>query len=90
MLILTRREGEGVTLDHGRIHLRIVALSDHRCTLGFTADGDCDILRDELVELQQVNQEFAAQAATTDATAWVPPASPGALEEDPLPAGGDS
>ncbi len=80
MLVLTRRPGDAVLVDNGRIRVRILSTSKHGVKIGVEAPEDCVVLREELWRTEAGN---AAAAASDPAVVprnvrprgqpWLPP-----------------
>jgi carbon storage regulator CsrA len=50
MLVLTRKQGQGIDLCKGRIVIKILEIRPGRVRIGIKAPPDCTILRDELID----------------------------------------
>lgn len=65
MLVLTRRNGEAIHMDCGRIIIRILSVGEGRVRLGIDAPGYVDILRGELVKQPAACSEAEAEQCQT-------------------------
>ncbi|MDD2710032.1 MAG: carbon storage regulator CsrA [Verrucomicrobiae bacterium] len=73
MLVITRKEGEGIMLgDH--IEVVVVSIDGNQIRLGFKAPTSISIQRKELYErIQQANRQAAANKQTTHLPRFSPP-----------------
>lgn len=60
MLVLTRRMGERIFIDGGRVVVKVLGFHGKSVRLGLDADQDTRILRAELEEQQQETEENQA------------------------------
>lgn len=65
MLVLSRRVGETILIDGGRIRVQVVDVAGETVRLGIDAARDIVVLREEIAQTEAANREAAA-APTPD------------------------
>ncbi len=71
MLVLTRRDGESVLIDKGRIRIQVLYRRNGRMALGITAPLDVEVDREEIFLKKQIENAHKrpAQQGHADANA---------------------
>jgi len=63
MLVLTRKQGQGIKIDH-RIEVRILSLNGNKVRIGIEAPPEVSIHREEIYEAPQLQTEVDWLAVT--------------------------